>query len=191
MAKALTHKQEKFCQAILVGKTQSEAYRDAYLCKRMSDATVRVEASRLMDHPRIALRIKELMAPVVATIQMNRAEWFSLVEKSIRYDIRKMFDKSGQLLEIVDMEENERLAIADFQKVEHFSGIGENRKVVAVTKKFRFVDRVKALEILAKAKGFYEHDDGDKDKIPKAVEIVFVNSAGSPVRMGRDRSELR
>lgn len=58
----------------------------------MSDVAVNVEASRLMDHPSIAVRIKELTASVVARIQMSRAEWFSLVEKRIRFDIGKIFE---------------------------------------------------------------------------------------------------
>ena len=139
MAKPLTSKQEQFCRAILAGKKQSEAYREAYNCQRMSDATVNVEASRLMDQPHVAIRIKELNAPVVASIQMKRAEWLSLLEKSIRYDVRKMFDNFGNLLDITEMAENERLAIANFEKVEHSSGKGESRTVVSVTKKFKLI----------------------------------------------------
>ena len=190
MEKPLTPKQEQFCRAILIGKNQSEAYRQAYNCKRTSDATVNVEASRLMDHPRIALRIKELTAPVVAQIQMTRAEWLSFMEKILRFDPRKMFDRFGKLLEIGDMEENERLAIADFEKVEHLSGKGENRRVVGVTKKLKFIDRLKALEILGKAKGFYRNEsDGDEGKIPPRVEVVFVDgpSGNGQVNVGESR----
>jgi phage terminase small subunit len=194
MEKSLTPKQEQFCRAIPTGKNQSAAYRQAYNCTRMSDATVNVEASRLMDHPHIALRIKELTAPVVAQIQMTRAEWLSFMEKMLRFDPRKMFDRFGKLLEIGDMKENERLAIADFEKVEHLTGKGENRRVVGVTKKLKFIDRLKALEILGKAKGFYRNEsDGEEGKIPPRVEVVFVDgpSGNGQVDVGESRGNPR
>jgi phage terminase small subunit len=155
----------------------------------MSDATVNVEASRLMDHPRIALRIKELTAPVVAKIQMTRAEWFSLIEKSVRYDVRKMFNQFGNPKEIVELDDPEAMAIADYEFFEVFRGKGDNRTVVGVTKKFKFIDRLKALEILGKAKGFYRDgpDEGLDSKVPARVEVVFVDAPGGNVQVNMDK----
>lgn len=56
----LTPKQEKFCHAIVDGKSQAEAYKEAYSTKNMADSTVYQEASRLMDNPNISARIAEL-----------------------------------------------------------------------------------------------------------------------------------
>ena len=53
------------CLAILRGKSQSDAYRQAYNCVRMSDVSVHAEASRLMTNPRVTYRIKELEAPAI------------------------------------------------------------------------------------------------------------------------------
>ena len=68
------------------------------------------------------------------------------------------------------------MAIADYEFFEVFRGKGGARTVVGLTKKFKFIDRLKALEILGKAKGFYRNEsDGEEGKIPPRVEVVFVD----------------
>ena len=56
----LTQKQEMFVQGIIEGKSQADAYRSAYSTKNMSDNAIYVEASLLMDDPKIAQRLTEL-----------------------------------------------------------------------------------------------------------------------------------
>ena len=156
MSKPLTTKQETFCLAILAGKNQSDAYREAYDCKCMRDVTVHVEASRLMDHPRIVLRIQVLMTPAVEKVQMNYDQFVTRLVRLCFFDPRNMFDQSGNLLPIPDMGEDEVLAIAAFRKTPHFLGKAGNRKMAGMTTKLKFVDRVKAMELLGKAKGWFK-----------------------------------
>lgn len=56
----LTFKQEAFAQAIADGMTQADAYRAAYDAEGMSDGAIYVEASKLIDRPNVAQRVKEL-----------------------------------------------------------------------------------------------------------------------------------
>ena len=59
----LTAKQEKFAKNIaLEGMNYSDAYRNSYSCKRMSEATINNEAYKLMQNHEITTRIKELAA---------------------------------------------------------------------------------------------------------------------------------
>jgi phage terminase small subunit len=60
---ALTAKQEKFCQNIISGMSQADAYRDAYPSKKISARALYIDASRLADNPKIILRLTELRAP--------------------------------------------------------------------------------------------------------------------------------
>lgn len=92
----LTAKQEKFIQGIINGLSQREAYKNAYDCKTMSDNAVDVEASRLMDNPKVALRHKELVdaiaKPSIMTAQ-ERLEYLTEVIKGL---------KGEQITEVVD-----------------------------------------------------------------------------------------
>jgi hypothetical protein len=62
-AHGLTPQQEKFAQAVVSGKSQSDAYRLAYpKSKAWKDESVRVEAAKMLANPNISLRIRSLQA---------------------------------------------------------------------------------------------------------------------------------
>ena len=64
----LTAKQEKFCQNIIEGMPQCDAYRDAYDTKTEEKNTVDSNASQLMDNTKIAQRIKFLRDEVASRV---------------------------------------------------------------------------------------------------------------------------
>lgn len=70
----LTPKQEKFCQGIVKGLSQADAYRDAYNCKNMSDDAIYREASLLMNSPKISQRVNELRGEVTQEIKFTVAD---------------------------------------------------------------------------------------------------------------------
>ena len=57
---SLTPKQEAFARCWAIGMTKADAYRNAYDCRSMSPAAIRVEACRLSQNPSIALMVKEI-----------------------------------------------------------------------------------------------------------------------------------
>lgn len=62
----LTAKQEKFCQAIVEGMTQANAYKAAFNVKTSKPATIYDSASKLIARPDIAQRISELRDKLTA-----------------------------------------------------------------------------------------------------------------------------
>ena len=64
----MTPKQEKYCQLVASGKSQADSYREAYDVVNMSDASIYVEASRLMDDPNISLRVEHLRKPIAERV---------------------------------------------------------------------------------------------------------------------------
>ena len=59
----LTARREAFCAAIAEGLSGSDAYRLAFDAERYGPNALAVAASRLLDVPKVALRITELRAP--------------------------------------------------------------------------------------------------------------------------------
>ena len=57
---ALTIKQEKFCMVYIETGNASEAYRQAYNAENMKEASINVNACKLLTDAKIAPRIKEL-----------------------------------------------------------------------------------------------------------------------------------
>jgi len=79
----LTPKQEAFCQAIVAGENQSEAYRIAYDAKNMAPATVNKRAYDLMRNGYVTGRVKELRAPVVEAVRYGLNEAMGEAEKAL------------------------------------------------------------------------------------------------------------
>ena len=57
---ALTIKQEKFCMVYIETGNASEAYRQAYNCENMKEATINRNAKMMIDDNKISTRVKEL-----------------------------------------------------------------------------------------------------------------------------------
>ena len=70
LAMKLTAKQEAFSQAIAGGMNQSDAYRSAYNAGGMKDASINVNASKMMADAKVALRVGELQSALA-----NKALW--------------------------------------------------------------------------------------------------------------------
>ena len=68
---SLTPKQEAFCQAIVGGENQSEAYRIAYDAENMAPATVNNKAYGLMKQGEIRVRVEELRTPVLEEVRYD------------------------------------------------------------------------------------------------------------------------
>ncbi len=69
----MTPKQEKFCQAIVRGTNQSQAYREAYDAKNMLPTTINERACRLMQESKISTRVEELRGPIIEKLQYDLA----------------------------------------------------------------------------------------------------------------------
>lgn len=82
----LTPKQEDFCIAYIETGNASEAYRRAYDSSKMGDATINRAAKELIDNPKIAARLAEVRAPVIAKAQIT-------LETHL-YDLKALRDKA-------------------------------------------------------------------------------------------------
>ncbi len=122
------------------------------------------------------------MAPVIAKAQLTRTEWLQLLTRCCRFDPRKMFDATGKLKPITELDENEAAAIAGFQMRGKIEGKEESRK--AVTIEIRFINRIEALTLIGKACHWYadrrEETGGlDGGPIHKTIVVNFVKPAMS------------
>jgi phage terminase small subunit len=86
----LTAKQEAFAQAIADGMNQADAYRTAYDAENMADTSVYVEASKLIDNPNVAQRVKELKDTLA-----NRVLWTR--EMSVKALVQTFKESSGSV----------------------------------------------------------------------------------------------
>ena len=93
----LTPKQENFVKSIVLdGMNYSDAYRNSYNTKGMSDKTINEKASLLKDEDKIRARIKELSAeidsPKIMTVTKRAEKLSSLAESDDPNVVMKAID---------------------------------------------------------------------------------------------------
>lgn len=73
MSDKLTPKQEAFVRAYLKTGNASEAYRQAYDATNMSNEAIWVEASQLLSHPKVSLRLKSVQDKAAEKAALSKA----------------------------------------------------------------------------------------------------------------------
>lgn len=169
-------KVERFCQAIAGGKTQSAAYRLAFKPKRWKAKTIHEHASRVMADGKVRARMVELMAPIKAETKLTAERWQLELDRLALSDVRKLFDTHGNPLDIPALGDDEAPCIAGFEIVEEFSGKGEDRVPVGYTRKFKLVDKLRALELAGKTRGYYT------EKVEHTGTLTLAQLVGLIVR---------
>lgn len=166
----LTPKQEKFCQNIIKGSTQRDAYKKSYDIKTMSDKTIDEAACRLMADSKIAARIERLYNNIelrnMATIENIVAELaavafvdatdFAKVEEADVFDGYEL-DEDGKpdeskpktrkisVVNITDMNKIDQCKLRAIAGVKH----GTNGIEI------KLHDKIKALELMGKSLGMF------------------------------------
>jgi phage terminase small subunit len=93
---SLTAKQEAFCQAIVAGASQADAYRKAYSAENMKAETIHEKASRLMADGKVRARVDELRAPVVAELRYGLRE--AMLEADEAFKVAKSKENGGAMV---------------------------------------------------------------------------------------------
>ena len=157
----MTAKQERFCQEIVKGTSQVDAYRTVFKPKKKRAAWVHVRASEMMAKGMIQVRIQELMAPLVSAAQLTREEWIRDAVRLYRGDVRKLFDEHGNPIDIPNLADSEADLIEGFEVVEDFTKVKKNEMgaeqavCTGYTKKYKLTSRKERHLYVGKALGYY------------------------------------
>lgn len=73
-SRPLTARQEKFVQGLIAGKSQREAYREAYGCEGWKEASIDQCASRMLKDAKVASRFNQLHQAATAGAVMSAVE---------------------------------------------------------------------------------------------------------------------
>ena len=175
----MTRKQEKFCEEIVKGKSQAEAYRVAYKPKKMSKKTTIENASRLANSSNVVARVKELLGPVVERAvekaQFTREQWIEDGLRLYKGDVRKLFDEHGNVKDITSLSDSEADILEGFEIVEDFTKVAKNDGTedavpTGYTKKIKLTSRKARHEYLGKAMGFYT----EKTKVGVEITVEYL-----------------
>ena len=166
-----TPKQLRFVEEYLIDLIATQAARRAGYKGKYINRT----ASELLDKTRhlIEPRLGEQRATLAKKTELTRERWLKELTCVAFNDPGKMFDNHGNPLEICEMPQHVRRAIASFDIVETFEGKAESRRAVGYTRRFKCHDKIAALKHIGEVMGFAE-----TPAVPahlQSMQIVFVS----------------
>lgn len=174
----LTIKQEKFCQGLFSGLTQREAYKQAYNCEKMLDATIDSRACELAKEGKIAGRlaflVNELKGRNMVTVERVIAEYakiaFADIKDFLSYETAKVKDgndpATGEpMYEYKQIVEAKPSSEIDGTMVNEVS-IGKDG-----TFKFKLHDKKGALDMIGKHLGMFI--DKSEISVKEMPEIII------------------
>ena len=146
MSKKLTDKQDAFCRHYVISLNACDAARKA----GFSETFATTRSSDLLTQPHMQARISELQAPSIARLEVSADHVIKELHRIATCDIGEAFDENGKFKALQEMPEDVRRCIQGIEVEELFEGYGKERVQIGVTKKIKFWDKNKGLELLGK-----------------------------------------
>lgn len=177
----LTTKQEKFCQLIVGGANQSDAYRAAYNAGKMPDARIWSEASTLAAAPKVARRIQTLRDEAAKDVLIDAGMVLKELCRIGSSDPRKLVKitetASGPatMLKNIDEWDDDLAAAVASVELDEFGAV----------KKVKFWPKVGALELLGRHTGIFEVDNAQKSGMLAGLPRELVKTIRDRLEQSR------
>lgn len=160
----MTNAQKRFCDEYLIDFNATRAYKVAYPnCKK--DETASVNGSKLLRNTKVQEYISERQKEAEERTKVTQDMVIKELAKIAFMDIRKLYNRCGELKNIQDIDADSAGAISSLETLEEFEGYGEDREQIGDTRKVKLLDKTKALELLGKHLGMFK----DKIEISKST----------------------
>lgn len=179
----LTVFEQKFVNEYLVDPNGIRAYRRA-IKNKVSYATARAEASKLLTRPNVRDEIKASMTAVSRYAKLKAAKVVQGLVKVALADPLDFIDReTGNLLPLDKVPPRSRMAVKKIKckvvsrKLEKFTDDGGDEQVAEVTTEIAEIelsDRVAALDKLMKHTGQYLQDNKQKHGIKSEAEAEAI-----------------
>lgn len=179
----LNEKQVRFCQEYIVDLNGTQA---AIRAGYSEDSAASI-ASELLTKPKIQIYVQELFDQRAARTRATADFAISEIFHLISFDPSEVFDEENNCLkDIHRIPKNVRKSIASIEVFEEFSGTGAKnnpKEFVGYTKKVKFWDKPKVVELLAKHLKLLtdKHEMSGPGGVPLAPpQIIFDDGPEDP-----------
>lgn len=167
----MTDAQKRFCDEYLIDLNATRAYKIAYPnCKK--DDSARKAGSRLLTIVDIQNYISEKQTEIEKRTEITQDMVIQELANIAFLDIRKLYNESGGLKNVQDIDEKTVRAISSLETLEEYDGYGENREQIGNTQKVKLLDKTKALELLGKHLGMFSDVNVN---MKNAVQVELVD----------------
>jgi phage terminase small subunit len=158
-----TPQKEAFCREYIVDLNGTQAAMRAGYAESSASAA----ASRMLSIDKVCLRIRLLLEERNKRTEINADTVLLELLKIAKLDIRQAFTKSNTLKEIHELPDELAASISSIEIDELFEGYGEDKQIIGQTKKIKFWDKTKSLELLGRHLALFT------DRIEKKSETTI------------------
>lgn len=162
---ALTLKQKRFVVEYLIDLNATAAAKRA----GYSEKTAYSIGLETLKKPEIQNAIQEAMQKRQQRTEITQDMVIQELAKLGFFDIRKLFDKDGKPMDISKLDDDTAAALVglDVQDVSDSDG-----NYVGFIKKYKMADKIKALELLGKHLGTWEHQDKQQTAVEDLTALA-------------------
>lgn len=161
----LTPKQERFVQEYLVDLNATAAAKRAGYSAKNADKI----GSELLGKTRVSEAIQKAIQERSQRTEITQDMVIQELAKLGFFDIRKLFDKDGKPLDISKLDDDIAAALVglDVQDISDNDG-----NYIGFLKKYKMADKIKALELLGKHLGAWEHQDKQQTAVEDLTTLA-------------------
>ena len=143
-----------------------------------------MQGSRLMSLDNISQEIECALEKRLEKIGVSKDRVLTEIARLAFSDNRKLYRKDGSLLMPSEWDDETAAAIAGVETFEEFSGRGEERTQIGITKKVKVWDKARCLELLGRHLKLFGEKTGDNGS-GVTIPILLIN-----VRNGNGVKEI-
>lgn len=143
-----------------------------------SPHTAGVTGSRLLKHAEVLAQLQQRRNALLSKLELTTESALKSLAQAVHFDPRKLYDASGGLKPVHDLDEDTAMALSGFEVTEE----KDRGKVVGFTKKVKWLDKNAAREQAMKHLGLYEQDNKQRnplENLPRDVIQAIVDKLGA------------
>ena len=143
-----------------------------------SPHTAGVTGSRLLKHAEVLAQLQQRRLALLSKLELTTESVLKSLAQAVHFDPRKLYDASGELKPIHDLDEDTAMALSGFEVTEE----KDRGQVVGFTKKVKWLDKNVAREQAMKHLGLYEQDNKQRnplENLPRDVIQAIVDKLGA------------
>lgn len=171
----LTAKQELYSQALANKKFDHiwEAYADVYDVKKMSQNAIYVEACRLSQNPKVALRIKEIEAKIRAKEELTMDKIIVRLSKRNEVNAKDYFEDDGTFKKISELSDDEAVFITGIKVSEVWGKGDEAGAQIGRVVDVKFESFKDIMDMLVRIRGGYIKDKVDPNNSTDELKAIL------------------
>lgn len=167
----MTESQKRFCDEYLIDLNATRAYKVAYP-KTKKEETINSASSRMLRNVKVQEYISEKIKEREKRTEVTQDMVIRELSRIAFLDIRKLYNESGGLKNIQDIDDETIKAISSLETLEEYDGYGEDKEQIGNTQKVKLLDKLKALELLGKHLGMFSDINVN---MKNAVQVELVD----------------